>query len=258
MNGMTLCKLLAMILFGLALTGMARVRAADKDDRGFLHRVHKDADGKQAKYMLFVPFDYQGDKPYPLILFLHGAGETGTDGEKQARVGLGPAIRKQEKTFGFIAVFPQSQKRNWRADSDDGQRAIHILDEVMKQYKVDAGRVYLTGLSLGGYGTWSLALKYPDRWAALVPICGGGDAKQVARIKHIPCWCFHGDADKAVPVARSREMMEALKTAGASPRYTEYPGVGHNSWDKAYATAELYDWLLMQRLAAPKRSGAAR
>jgi predicted peptidase len=247
---MTLLKLAILAFVALALPHLAQVRAADKTEHGFLHRVHKDADGKEAKYMLFVPHDYKGDQPYPLILFLHGLGESGTDGEKQARVGLGAAIRKHEKTFGFITVFPQSQQRNWRANSDDGQRALHILDAVMKEYKVDPARVYLTGLSMGGYGTWSLAAKYPDRWAAIVPICGGGDPKQAATIKHIPCWCFHGGADKTVPPAKSRDMIDALKAAGANPKYTEYPDVGHNSWDRAYGTAELYTWLLMQRLPA--------
>ncbi len=224
-----------------------RLRAEDAPkERGFLDRVHKEADGTEAKYILFIPHDYTGDKPYPLILFLHGAGETGTDGKRQAAVGLGPAIRKQEKTFPFIAVFPQSQKRTWRADSDDGKRALAILAEAEKAYKVDPKRVYLTGLSLGGYGTWSFALAQPDRWAALAPICGGGDSKQADRIKHIPCWVFHGDEDKAVPVQRSRDMIEALKKAGGEPKYDEYAGVGHNSWDKAYGTKELYTWLLLQ------------
>ncbi|HZT82536.1 MAG TPA: prolyl oligopeptidase family serine peptidase, partial [Gemmataceae bacterium] len=208
---------------------------------------------------LFVPPDYKGDKPYPVILFLHGAGETGTDGERQAKVGIGPAIKKQEKTFPFLVVFPQSQKRTWQADSADAQRALAILAEVQKQYKTDPKRVYLTGLSMGGFGTWSLAAKYPDKWAAIVPVCGGvvrpkdkeapGKLKAVAeKIKHIPCWCFHGDADKAVPVQMSRDIIKALQDAGGKPKYTEYPGVGHNSWDKAYGTKELYEWLLMQKL----------
>jgi predicted peptidase len=231
--------------FGL---GLASLRAADNDQRGFLNRVHKDADGKEAKYVLFVPHDYKGDQQYPLILFLHGAGETGTDGLKQAQVGIGPAIKKQEKTFGFITVMPQSQKRTWLADSDDAKRALAILAEIQKEYKVDAKRIYLTGLSMGGYGTWSLAVKYPDRWAAIVPVCGRGDPTQAEKIKDLPCWCFHGDADGAVKVQHSRDMIEAIKKAGGKPTYTEYPGVGHNSWDKAYGTAELYEWLLKQSL----------
>jgi predicted peptidase len=244
---MTRVKFMALALVALVGAGQAPCRAADKDERGFLDRVHKDSDGKEAKYVLFVPHDYKGDKAYPLILFLHGSGESGSDGKKQAGQGIGNAIKKQEKTFGFITVFPQSQKRTWAADSEDAKRALDILAEVQKQYKVDAKKVYLSGLSMGGFGTWSLAAKYPDRWAAIVPICGGGDPKQAEKIKDIPCWCFHGDADKAVKVERSRDMIEALKKAGGKPKYDEYPGVGHNSWDKAYGTKELYEWLLMQQ-----------
>src|SRR6266852_4340712 len=128
-------------VIGFFCLGIANVRADDPKDRGFLDRVYKDSDGTEAKYVLFVPHDYKPDKAFPLILFLHGAGETGTDGQKPVKVGLGPVIKDQEKTFGFIAVFPQSQKRTWQADSVDGKRAIKILDEVIKEYKVDSKRI---------------------------------------------------------------------------------------------------------------------
>jgi len=245
---MTTLRTLALACGGLLLASGAALAADTEGKHGFLNLVYKDADGKEAKYILFVPHDYKGDKAYPLILFLHGAGETGTDGEKQAKVGLGPAIKKHEKTFPFLAVFPQSLKRTWQADSEDGKRAVAILDEVEKNYKVDAKRVYLTGLSMGGFGTWSFAAKYPERWAAIVPICGGGNTEKAEKIKDIPCWCFHGDADTAVPVKRSRDMIAALKVAGGQPKYDEFPGVGHNSWDKAYGNQELYDLLLQHHL----------
>jgi predicted peptidase len=241
----TLPKLAAVALGIWASLSVAHAR---ESKTGFLNRVHKDPDGKEAKYVLFVPPDYKGDKPFPLILFLHGAGETGKDGHKQATVGLGPAIKKQEKSFPFIVIFPQSQQRTWQAGTPDGQRAIDILNEVEKEFRVDPKRVYLSGLSMGGFGTWSIAAKYPDRWAAIVPVCGGGNPAKAEAIKDIPCWCFHGDQDRPVPVERSRQMIKALETAGAKPKYTEYPGVGHNSWDKAYGTPELYEWLLQQHL----------
>ncbi|HJT78539.1 MAG TPA: prolyl oligopeptidase family serine peptidase [Gemmataceae bacterium] len=238
-------RTLGVLFCAFLVLGMARARAAGKGgEHGFLDRVYKDADGKEAKYVLFVPHAYKGDKPYPVILFLHGSGESGTDGHRQAEVGIGPAIRKREQMFPFITVFPQSQKRTWRADSADAKRALAILEEVQKQYRTDPKRVYLTGLSMGGYGTWSLAAKYPDRWAAIAPICGGGDPKQADRMKDIPCWCFHGGADPVVPVRLAHDMMKALWDAGGHPNYTEYPGVGHNSWDKAYATDDLYEWFL--------------
>ncbi|HZU38186.1 MAG TPA: dienelactone hydrolase family protein, partial [Gemmataceae bacterium] len=206
----------------------------------------KDAQGNDHKYVLFIPHSYDGTRAFPVILFLHGAGETGKDGRKQVRVGLGPAVKAREKHFPFIVVFPQSEQRTWHADSADGQRAIKILEKTQKEYNIDPNRVILTGLSMGGFGTWSLAARYPKRWAAIVPICGGGNPATAARIKDIPCWCFHGGADPVVPTQRSRDMIAALRRAGGHPTYTEYPGVGHNSWDRAYATEKLYPWLRKQ------------
>jgi predicted peptidase len=217
---------------------------------GFVERVFKNANGTESPYVVFIPHDYDGSKSYPVILFLHGAGESKdpkgkkTSGKMPVEVGIGPAIKKREKTFAFIVVIPRAEGFGWGANTANGKRAIAILDEVMKEYKVDPQRQYLTGLSMGGIGTWSLAVAYPDRWAAIVPICGRGDPSAAEKIKHLPCWCFHGDADKAVPVSGSRDMIEALRKAGGSPKYTEYPGVGHNCWDRAYNTDELYQWLL--------------
>jgi predicted peptidase len=247
-------------LFALALVP-AR---ADQPTTGFLNRVYKGADGVEARYVLFVPHDYRGQKPYPLILFLHGAGEWGSDGQKQVTVGLGPAVKKRASSFPFLVIFPQSQKKTWPIDprnqeqvrdilstwsihDAEGRRAMDILAEVEKNYRVDPSRICLTGISMGGFGTWSLAAAYPDKWAAIVPICGGGDTQTAGKIKSLPCWCFHGDADPAVPVERSREMLRALWDAGGHPNYTEYPGVGHDSWNKAYDTPDLYEWLLKAR-----------
>jgi predicted peptidase len=231
-------------LMSAGLIGNTAVRADDaKVEHGFVDRVHKDADGKEVKYVLFVPHDYKGDTPYPVILFLHGAGETKGGQKMPVEVGIGPAIKKHEKSFKFITIIPQAQTRGWGANSENGKRAMEMLAEVEKDYKVDPKRIYLTGLSMGGYGTWSLAAAHPDKWAAIVPICGGGNTKDAEKIKDIPCWCFHGDDDQAVRVQLSRDMIEALKKAGGTPKYTEYPGVGHNSWDKAYGTKEMFDWL---------------
>jgi predicted peptidase len=237
-----------MLLRSLAVLVMLTTfsRAADPTT-GFIDKVYKGPDGKESKYIVFVPPSYTGDKEYPVLLFLHGSGSKGTDGKKQAAGGLAKAIRANEKDFAFIAIFPQAEK-TWQAGSADANMALGILDQVQKDYKTDSKRVYLTGLSMGGFGTWSLAARNPERWSAIVPICGGGDPKSATKIKDLPCWCFHGDADKTVPVERSRAMIEALKAAGGQPKYTEYPGIDHNSWDKAYATRELYDWLLMQKM----------
>ena len=228
--------------------------ADDKAATGFVKKTFKNADGSESPYVVFVPHGYDGKKEYPVILFLHGSGETKGDksGKMPVEVGLPPAVKKQEKTFPAIVVIPQSEKRTWQATSDDGKRAVAILGEVQKAYKTDPKRVYLTGLSMGGFGTYSLAAAHPDKWAAIVPVCGGvglkADLKDAAeKIKGIPTWVFHGDQDSAVPVKMSRDVVAALKEAGGAPKYTEYPGVAHNSWDKAYGEKELWAWLFAQK-----------
>lgn len=236
----------------LAVASLAGFSSASKaaETGVFENRVFVDAGGTEAKYVLFKPKGAaqpkDGEK-FPLILFLHGSGETGTDGLIQATVGLGPVVKKQAETFPAFVIFAQSHKRTWNANSNDANRALKMVDNLCKTAPIDTDRIYLTGLSMGGYGTWSLAAAEPGRWAAIVPICGGGNPKLVEKFKDIPCWCFHGDKDEGVKVTRSREMIDALKAAGANPKYTEYPGVGHNSWDKAYGTPELYTWLFEQK-----------
>ena len=240
---------LAALVVAVGLT--VTVRAADT---GFVDRTYKDSSGTEHKYVVFVPHDYKKGTPTPTILFLHGAGETKPkEGAKTkgtpkmpVEVGIGPEIKKREKTFPFLTIIPQAPRFGWGAGSDGGKLALAILDQAEKDYSVDKKRLYLTGLSMGGMGTWSLAMAMPDKWAAIVPICGRGDTKSADKIKDLPCWAFHGDADNAVPVAGSRDMIAAIKKAGGEPKYTEYPGVGHNSWDKAYATDELYEWMLKQ------------
>lgn len=228
-------------------------RSADeKPKTGFVDKTFKNADGTTSPYVVFVPHSYDGKKEFPTILFLHGAGETKNpgakkDGKMPVEVGIGPAIKKREKEFPFIVVIPRAEGFGWGAETKNAKRALAMLDEVQKEYKTDPKRQYLTGLSMGGMGTWSVAMAHPDRFAAIVPICGRGNTKTADKIKNLPCWAFHGDADEAVKVEGSRDMIEAIKKAGGSPKYTEYPKVGHNSWDKAYGTDELYTWLLEQK-----------
>jgi len=228
---------------------MAMALSTQAADTGFLDKTFKDAAGAEHKYVLFVPHDYKKGTATPTILFLHGAGETKSKdgkGKMPVEVGIGPAIKKREKTFSFITVIPQAPVRGWQNGGESAKMALGILEAVEKEYTVDPKRTYLTGLSMGGFGTWSLAFHHPEKWAAIVPVCGGGDPKGAEKIKDIPCWCFHGDEDNAVKVDLSRAMIEALKKAGGNPKYDEYKGVGHNSWDKAYGTDELYTWMLKQ------------
>ncbi len=229
------------------LAGTLVSAQAGETKTGFVNKIYQGKDG-DAKYVVFVPHGYTGAKPMPLILFLHGAGERGDDGQAPVMQGIangGIKFKANEKTFPFFVIFPQCKlKSNWQAGGPDADRALEILAEVQKAYKIDDKRLYLTGLSLGGAGTWSLAAAHPDKWAAIAPICGRGDLDTASKIKHIPTWNFCGDQDGGIE--NNRDMIKALKAAGGQPRYSEYPFVGHNSWDSAYVTPELYTWFLKQ------------
>jgi predicted peptidase len=214
-------------------------------------KVFQDGDGEH-HYVVYVPSDYTPDRKWPIVLFLHGSGARGTDNRKQINEGLGPAIREDPSRCPAIVVFPQAESLSvipinaWFPTSPDGQRALIFLDRAEKEYSTDPDRVYLTGLSMGGIGSWAQALNDPDRWAAVVPICGGGNQHDVEKIAHLPIWVFHGTLDTTIPVSFSRTMIKSLKKAGGSPRYTEYPTVGHNSWSRAYREPELWPWLFSQ------------
>lgn len=235
----------ALIFLSVILGGaVARIEAGDAKT-GFVNKIHKGKDG-DSRYVVFVPHSYTGEKALPLILFLHGAGERGDDGQAPVMQGIangGIKFKNNEKTFPFLVVFPQCKlKGNWKAGGPDADRALAILEDVQKAYKIDDKRLYLTGLSLGGSGTWTLAAAHPTKWAAIAPICGAGDPDMAVKIKDLPCWNFCGDQDGGIE--KNRAMIKALKAAGGNPRYSEYPYVGHNSWDSAYVTPELYTWFL--------------
>lgn len=217
-------------------------------------------------YRLLRPDPVAPGTRYPLVVFLHGAGERGDDNLAQLKYLPSwlaePALRQSHPCFVLApqcrqdrrwAPFDWSDKRSSpiaEEPTPDLAGAIVALDRVLEEEAIDADRVLLTGLSMGGYGSWEWALRSPQRFAALVPICGGGDERQAARLSSLPIWCFHGDADRVVPVERSRTMIEAIRAAGGSPRYSELPGVGHDSWTPAYRDPELLDWLFSRRRAA--------
>lgn len=211
---------------------------------GFLHCTHKGADGKETKYAMFVPAAYHksGDQKWPLIVFLHGAGERGADGSLPIKVGIGPALLRRKERFPFLVVFPQAAK-TWDAASDDGNRALTTLAEVMRTYRVDPARVHLTGISMGGAGTWSLATAHPDRWASMSIVCGFGDASLAEKAARIPARIFLGDKDMPFIVDGTRNIRDELKRIAPDTLYTEYAGIGHNSWDLAYNTDDLYTWM---------------
>lgn len=225
----------------------AKFVGAEPVETGFLDRSIT-LNGTKYNYVLYVPRSYTPTKSLPVILFLHGSGERGDDGLKQSQTGIGSAIRAHPDRFPALVVMPQcSAGKNWSGEQADF--ALKATDETVEKYHGDKDRLYLTGLSMGGFGSWTIASEHPDKFAAVVPICGRGDpAKMATLLKEKPIWVFHGDADQSVKVEYSREMVKALQDAGSKTiKYTEYPGVGHNSWDKAYDDKEMLDWLFMQK-----------
>ena len=193
-------------------------------------------------YLLFLPQGYEKSKqPWPLILFLHGSGESGTNLAKVKTEGL-PKVVESMSDFPFILVSPQSAGRGWNRDTLNA-----LLNDIMRKYRVDKHRVYLTGLSMGGAGTWMLAAAHPDRFAAIVPICGSGNPADAQKLATLPIWVFHGTKDGTVPVQRSRDMVEAIQAAGGNVKFTEYPEAKHNCWTETYNNPELYKWLLAQK-----------
>ena len=197
-------------------------------------------------YLLSLPAGYEdSDRRWPLMLFLHGSGESGESLAKVKANGPPKLIAGNERAFPCIVVSPQSPGRGWNPDY-----LAALLDDICATYRVDPDRVYLTGLSMGGYGTWMLAATHPDRFAAIVPICGGGNPADADKLKGLPIWAFHGADDKTVKLENSEKMVDALKAVGSDVKFTVYPGVGHDSWTETYANPELYDWLFAQKRAA--------
>ena len=193
-------------------------------------------------YLLYLPKEYEEKEAWPLMLFLHGAGERGEDISLVKKHGP-PKLVEEGKEFPFIVVSPQCPKGRWWQTLE----LTTLLDEIEEKYKVDKDRIYVTGLSMGGFGTWALAAYQPERFAAMAPICGGGDPIRAKFSAPVPAWVFHGAKDSVVPIERSEKMVEALKKAKGSVEFTIYPDAGHNSWTETYANPELYEWLLQQK-----------
>ena len=210
----------------------------------------------QLKYLLFLPPDYQArsGQRWPLMLFLHGAGERGSNVWKVAAHGP-PKKVAEHPDFPFIVVSPQCPEGQiW-----SNETLLALLDEIIQRYAADPGRIYLTGLSMGGYGTWNLGLTYPEKFAAIVPICGGGEMitvmltsrEKTEALRTLGVWAFHGAKDPVVPLEESQRMVAALEKVGAEEvKLTVYPEAGHNSWTQAYNDPQLYQWLLQHQRTA--------
>jgi predicted peptidase len=227
--------------------------------------------GDTLRYRILYPLNYDATKKYPLVLFLHGAGERGNDNEAQLKHGgklfADSAMRQK---FPAIVVFPKCPQEDWwaRVTHDPNKKdslgsfgfvsdqpigknlglVSQLLDTLAASGTINTKKMYLAGLSMGGMGTFELLWRKPNFFAAAIPICGGGDPQKVTiYARKFPIWIFHGGSDPVVSVSNSRLMNNALKAAGAKVKYTEYPGVGHNSWDNAFAEPELLPWLFKQK-----------
>jgi predicted peptidase len=219
-----------------------------------VHKLHKKVD-LTLDYLLYLPADYQSKNDWPLILFLHGSNARGTDIEVVKANGL-PKLVEQGKTFPFLIVSPQCPGEGawvWQLQSLSA-----LIDDVASTYNIDQDRLYVTGLSMGGFGTWALAAYTPDRFAAIIPICGGGEVTSVRRLKHLPIWAFHGAKDDIVPIERTQELVDALTKAHGKVQLTRYPDHGHDSWTETYDNPEIYKWLLEQkRVPRAKKQGSS-
>jgi predicted peptidase len=230
-------------------------------------RTYTDAGGQVLRYRLLKPEPYDPKKKYPLVLFLHGAGERGDDNNKQLVHGVAEFAKAENRQkYPCFLVAPQCPNEQLWSDSDWRNDAptlpkeptaamrltLELLEVLQKDFAIDADRLYVTGLSMGGFGTWDVILRHPKQFAAAVPICGGGDPSLATRIAKMPIWVFHGAKDRAVPVSASRKMVAALKKATGHPKYTEYPNVDHFSWVPAYRDPEMFRWLFGQKRKGEK------
>ena len=210
----------------------------------------KNGDQEEAvelRYFLFLPQGHgsaeKKDEKWPLMLFLHGAGERGDNLDLVKKHGP-PKIVDEKKDFPFITVSPQCPAgKSWNP-----QQMAKLVDHVANTYSADPKRLYVTGLSMGGFGTWNLLAEYPGKFAAAIPICGGGDPAKVEKMKDTPIWVFHGAKDTAVSISKSEAMVDALKKISDKVKFTMYPEAGHDSWTETYNNPEVYKWLLEQKL----------
>jgi predicted peptidase len=259
-------------LFTFLLVPALAAAAASRIETGFLDREIT-LGSVSYRYQVYVPAHYVRSKTLPVILFLHGAGEGGEDGLLETQVGLGPAIRQARHRFPFIVVFPQARRDQFWA-GEMATLALKTLDQMVKEFNGDPRRLYVTGISMGGFGTWYVAAKAPGKFAAIVPICGFVNLKRpdlpaerkafvlkdnsfanspdpyvavASQISKVPTWIFHGGADPVISPDESRRMFQTLKASGFDVKYTEYDGVAHDAWDRAYAEPDLVPWLLSHR-----------
>lgn len=240
MHGSLPVLILAIVLIASIAAGAAPAYKAPAE-RGFLSR-RVTVGGKDMKYVVYIPDSYDPKKPMPSIIFLNGYGECGTDGWRQV-YHFGGAIKLAADKWPFIVMFPQKQDAE-AAWHDEEPMVMEVLKKTKAEFNVDDSRLYLTGLSQGGHGTWTISAMHPDLFAAIAPVCGWADEECAKKITKLPIWTFHGDKDEAVKLEASENMKKWIEAAGGECKLTIYPGVGHNSWDNAYRKEGLAAWFL--------------
>ncbi len=226
-------------------------------------KTYTSPNGSEVLYRIAIPEKIEEGKKYPLVLFLHGAGERGTDNIAQMKHGVPAILAGAEKlNEPVFLIAPQCPPEQWWSEPKEDRMELNdaggknpliaavlaLVAETAKDQPIDPKRIYVTGLSMGGFGTFDLLTRTPETWAAAIPICGAGDPTKAGKFKDVPVHIFHGAADDAVPPAGSQLMFDALEKAGANDaKLTLYPGVGHDSWTQTYADPEVIAWLFAQK-----------
>ncbi len=264
-------KILQGLVYALLITqaGYSLLIAAKKEDGGFVAKEFTTARGEKIPYRLFTPKSYDPSKKYPVVLWLHGSEGRGDDNSKQISGGnikgaQGWAEPRCQNSHPCFVIAPQMPAGGFWATHEGAPpkdvknlmvveptenllRVVELMKAILEEYSIDKDRVYVTGQSMGGFGTWAIITAEPNMFAAAIPVCGGGDPAKAGSIKHIAIWAFHGSKDSLVPVERSRNMIKALKEVGVNPKYTEYSNMDHGIWEKAYAESSLVSWLFNQK-----------
>ncbi|MCE5268504.1 MAG: prolyl oligopeptidase family serine peptidase [Planctomycetaceae bacterium] len=256
--------ILSLLLVNTAMV-FSRASAADAWKDLFETKTYRSDKGRSIPYRLMRPAKVEPGKKYPLVLFLHGAGERGVDNARQLTHGVGGfATAEMRREHPCFVVAPQCPTdRRWvevdwalpahkmpKEISEPLGLALELLDKLLVELPVDRDRVYVTGLSMGGFGTWDVLSRRPEQFAAGVPVCGGGDVGQAEKLKRIPIWAFHGDQDRTVLVSRTKDMVNSIRKIGGVAKMTIYPGVDHDSWIATYADPKVMAWLFEQRKAS--------
>lgn len=249
--------MLGVLVLALMFAPLASVASDNAMLGDFAAREFQSATGVTLPYRLYIPDPAAREQKLPLVVYLHGSGGSGTDNRKQISGGnargthlwIEPAVQQRHPAFVLAPQIPEHA--SWHSSGDEpspyATALLELLEELGSELRIDAHRIYVIGQSLGGFGVWDLIARYPDRFAAAVPLCGGGDTKRILSARNVAVWAFHGAKDATVLASRSREMVAALRTVNSQVRYTEYPTVAHDVWTRAFDERELPEWMFAQR-----------